>query len=184
MATADLSVIGPQGTLPRYLVAGGTQVLAGEPTHNLNTGLTSGVVSVNTYVLVAVDSPVIAASGSDTQRFGGVSLENSLNNTAATPVVLEQFLNCACPVPNVGRLKGAAETSASVDTLTELALLIGDAILIDYAATGAADGGELYTIKEAASANTSGLTLVGGNTATSILEATVHPHAYRNDIAS
>ncbi len=181
MARADLSVIGPQGTLGRYLVAGGTQILHGEPTHNLDTGMTNGVITVNTYVLVAADSPIIDASSSSTHRFGGVAIENSRN--VATGTVEEQFLNCACPVPEIGRVRGKAETVANVDTLTELALLIGDAVLFDYNSTGASDGGELYTIIETATANTSGLTLVFGNPATQVLDVVVHPHAYRNDIA-
>jgi len=183
MARADLAVIGPQGTIGRYLIAGGTQVLAGEPTHSVTSGLTSGAAATNTYVLVAADSPVIAASGADTHRFGGVSLENSLNVTAGT--VLEQFLNCACPVPEIGRIRGKAQTAANIDTLTELGLLIGDAVLIDYDATGASDGGELYTIKttEDSPANTSGLTIVGGDLATT-LDVVVSAHVYRNDIAS
>ena len=117
-----------------------------------------------------------------THRFFGVANENSVNNTAATPVVIEQFLNCAIPVPCVGRIRGKAETVASVDTLTELALLIQDFVLIDYSATGASDGGQLYTIKEAASADTSGLELVGGNTGLQTLDVVVDARAYRLDV--
>jgi len=113
---------------------------------------------------------------------GGVANENSQNNSAATPVVIEQFLNCAIPVPNVGRLRGAAQTAASVDTLTELALIIGDFTLIDYNATGASDGGQLYTIIEVAVADTAGLEIVGGNTALSTLDAVVDARAYRLDV--
>jgi hypothetical protein len=130
--------------------------MAGEPVHSVAT-LSSGVSSANTHVLAAADTPVIG-----THRFGGVALENSENASAGT--VLEQFLTCACPVPAVGQIQGRAETAANVDTLTELALLIGDVVLIDYSATGASDGGQLYTIKDAASADTSGLEIVGGNT--------------------
>lgn len=177
MAKADLKVIGPCAIWPRYLVAAGTSIQAGEPLHGLAT-LSSGLASDNTYVLAAADTPVIG-----THKFGGVANENSLNNTAATPVVLEQFLNCANPVPSVGRLRGKAETVASVDTLTELALLLQDVVLIDYSATGASDGGQLYTIKEVGSADTSGLELVGGNTALQTLDVTVDGRAYRHDVS-
>ena len=181
MAQADLSVVGAQGTLGRYLVSGGTQILHGEPVHNLNTGLSSGVTSVNTYVLAAADTPVLDAAGSSTHQFGGISLENSLNVAAGT--VKEQFLNCACPVPQIGVIRGKAQTVAFVDTLTELGLLIGDAVLIDYSSAGATDGGELYTIKttEDSPANTSGLTIIGGNVATQVLDTVVHGNVYRND---
>lgn len=172
---ADLRVQGPQAALKRYVVSGGTAVLAGEPMHSVAT-LSSGASSANTYVLAAADTPVIG-----THKFGGVALENSENAGAGT--TLEQFLTCACPVPYVGKITGRAETVASVDTLTELALLIQDAVLIDYSATGASDGGQLYTIKEVAGADTSGLEIVGGNTALSTLDVVVDARAYRHDVS-
>ncbi len=174
---ADLKVIGPVAIFPRYLVAGGTSIQVGEPIHNVGT-MSGGVSTANTAVLAAADTPVIG-----THRFMGIANENSANNTAATPVVVEQFLNAACPVPSVGRIRGNAQTAASVDTLTELGLLIGDVTLIDYNATGASDGGQLYTIIEVATADTSGLEIVGGNTALSTLDVTVEARAYRSDIS-
>lgn len=175
--TGDLLVIGPQANMKRYLVAGGTSIKAGEPVHSVATQNGSGIASANTHVLVEADSPIIG-----THRFGGVSLENSLNNKAATPVVIEQFLNTANPVPSVGRLRGKAETAANVDTLTELALLLGDMVLIDWDTTGASDGGELYTIHDDATADTSGLELIGGNPAIQTLDATLAATAYRHDV--
>ena len=97
-------------------------------------------------------------------------------------MVVEQFLNAAIPVPNVGRVRGKAQTAGSVDTLTELALLIGDVTLIDYSATGASDGGQLYTIIEVATADTSGLEIVGGNPALSTLDVVADARAYRLDV--
>lgn len=172
---ADLKVIGPAASFGRYLIAGGTQIKAGEPVHTTGT-LSSGAASANTWVLAAADTPVIG-----THKFGGVAVENSENAAAGT--TLEQFLNCACPVPYVGRIRGKAETAASVDTLTELGLLIQDTVLIDYNATGGADGGELYTIKEVASADTSGLEIVGGNIALQTLDVVVDARAYRHDVS-
>jgi hypothetical protein len=55
---ADLLALGPKAIFPRYLVAGGTSILAGEPVHSVAT-LSSGVASANTYVLAAADTPVI-----------------------------------------------------------------------------------------------------------------------------
>ncbi len=178
MARADFRVIGPQGTLPRYLVSGGTSILYGEPLDSEARDLTSGATAANTWLIQANDGPIVG-----TDLFGGIAIENSLNNNAATPVVLEQYLNSANPVPNVGLLRANAETPASVDTLTELALLIGDVILIDRDATGATDGGELYTLKEAATTDTHGLEIVDGNTSISTLDVTVHPNCYRFDFA-
>ncbi len=172
---ADLSVIGPAASFGRYLVSGGTSIEAGEPLHSVAT-LSSGVASANTYVLAAADTPVIG-----THKFGGIALEPSENAGAGT--VLEQFLNTANPVPGIGRIRGRAETFASVDTLTELALIIQDAVLIDYSATGGVGSSQLYTIKEAASADTSGLEIVGGNPALGTLDVVVAPTAYRHDFA-
>lgn len=172
---ADLKVIGPAAIFPRYVVAGGTAIKAGEPLHNLASS-SSGAASVNTVVLAATDSPVIG-----THRFAGIANENSENAAAGTTQT--QYLNAACPVPVVGRIRGKAETAASVDTASEIAGLIGDYTLIDYAATGGTDGGELYTIKEVASADTSGLEIVGGNPALGTLDVTVAEAAYRHDIS-
>lgn len=176
----DLSVIGPNAAFPRYVVSGGTAIVAGEPVHCLGT-LSSGVINTNTYVLAAADTPVIAAITTSTHKFGGVALKDSENAAAGT--TLTQYLNCAMPVPFVGRIRGKAETAGDMDTASELAGLIGDAVLIDYSATGAADGGQLYTIKTAASADTSGLEIVGGNTALGTLDVVVHGLAFRVDIS-
>lgn len=171
--------VGPAAIWPRYLVAAGTAIQAGEPlysTATLTNGLSGGGTGANTAVLAVADIPVIG-----TDKFMGIANENSVNAAAGT--VLEQFLNTTNPVPCVGRIRGRAETTASVDTLSELALLLQDVVLIDYSATGAPDGGQLYTIKEVGSADTSGLELVGGNTALSTLDVVVDARAYRHDVA-
>lgn len=172
---ADLKVVGPAANFKRYLVVGGTSIEAGEPLHSLAT-LSSGVSNVNTWVLAAADSPVIG-----THNFGGVATANSVNVSAGT--VKEQFLMSANPVPYVGRIIGKAETAANVDTLTELALIIQDVTLIDYSATGGLNSAQLYTIKDVASADTSGLMIVGGNTATQTLEVVLAAQAYRSDVS-
>jgi len=117
-----------------------------------------------------------------THNFGGVANEDSTNVAAGT--VAEQWLNVATPVPNVGRVRGKAETAANVDTLTELALIIMDKSLIDYAATGGSDGGELYTIKDTAAADVNGLILVNGNTALQTLDAVVDARAFMLDVTT
>jgi hypothetical protein len=172
---ADLKVIGPCAIFPRYVVAGGTAIQVGEPVHSVAT-YSSGVASANTIVLAAADTPVIG-----THNFGGVANENSKNVAAGT--VAEQFLNVATPVPNIGRIRGKAETAANVDTLTELALIIMDKTLIDYAATGGVDGGELYTIKDTAAADVNGLVIVGGNTALQTLDVVVESRAMVLDVS-
>ena len=178
MARGDLQAVGPAASWPRYLVAGGTAIQTGEPlysTATLTAGLSGGGTGANTAVLAVADIPVVG-----TDKFMGIAAEQSENAAAGT--VLEQFLNTSNPVPCVGRLRGKAETAASVDTLTELALLIQDSVLIDYSATGASDGGQLYTIKEIGAADTSGLEIVGGNTALSTLDVTLDFRVYRHDV--
>lgn len=175
MARADLRVIGPAAVFGRYLAASQTAVVAGEPLHS--TGVrTSGASNSNVYVLAAADTPVVG-----THQFGGVALKDSENAAAGT--TLAQNLATANPVPEVGRIRGKAETAANVDTAAELVAILQDSVLIDYNATGAADGGQLYTIKDTASADSSGLQIVGGNTALSELEVTVSSLAYRTDTA-
>lgn len=171
---ADLKVIGPKAIFPRYLVSGGTAIVTGEPVHSL-ASYSSGAASVNTWVLAAADTPVIG-----THNWGGVANEDSDNAAAGT--VIEQFLTVATPVPQVGRIRGAAETAANVDTLTELALIIQDKSLIDYNATGASDGGQLYTIKDVTAADVNGLTIIYGNTALSTLDVIVDARAYCLDV--
>lgn len=172
---ADLKVIGPCAIFGRYLVAGGTSILTGEPVHSVAT-YSSGVASANTMVLAAADTPTIG-----THNFGGIANEDSLNAAAGT--VLEQWLNVATPVPMAGRIRGKANVAASFDTLTELALVIMDKMLIDYNATGAPDSTQLYTIVEAG-ADQGGLLLVGGNPALSTLDVVVDARAYCLDVTN
>lgn len=172
---ADLKVIGPNATFGRYLASGGTSIEAGEPLHSL-AALTAGAADVNAYVLAAADTPVIG-----THKFGGIANENS--ELAGAGTNLEQFLNTSNPVPYVGRIRGKGEVAASIDTMAELAGIIQDVVLIDYSAAGGVNGAQLYTIKVAASADTSGLEIVGGNIQLGTLDVTVAAQAYRHDVS-
>ena len=172
---ADLSVIGPQAVLPRRIAASATRYEVGEPLHGLGA-LTNGVINTTTFVLAAADTPVIG-----THRFGGIAVSRCL--PLATGTVAAHTAKAACPVPYLGRIRGKSEVTTTMDTASELTGLIGDVTLIDYSATGAADGGELYTIKDAASADTSGLEIIEGNTALGLLEVTVAAQAYRHDVS-
>lgn len=172
---ADLRVIGPAASLTRYLAASQTAILAGEPLHSVGVR-TSGASSANVYVLAAADTPVVG-----THQFGGVAMKDSENVAAGTTAA--QFLSTANPVPQIGRIRGKAETAASIDTLAELVAILQDSVLIDYNATGAPDGGQLYTIKDTASADSSGLEVAGGNIALGELEVFVTALAYRTDTA-
>lgn len=173
---ADLKVIGPKSIRPVYVVSGGTNIKVGEPLHTVGSTSSGGEASVNTAVLAAADTPVIG-----THLFRGIADADSLNSAAGT--TLTQYLNCAQPVPYVGRIRGKALTTSEIDTASELAGVIGDFTLIDYNATGASDGGELYTIISNATADTSGLEIVGGNVATLTLDVVVAAQAYRSDVS-
>jgi len=176
LARADLKVIGPAAIFAKFVTSGGTAIQAGEPLHRVGHSYTSGVSDVNTIVLAAADTPVIG-----THSFAGVANENSENAAAGTTNT--QYLNTAVPVPSVGRIRGKAETPGSVDTASEMNGFVGDVTLIDYNATGAADGGQLYTIKEVASADTSGLEIVGGNVALQTIDVVVDGRAFRTDVS-
>jgi hypothetical protein len=171
----DLSVIGLQTELPRRIAASATRYEVGEPLHGLGT-LTNGVINTNTFVLAAADTPVIG-----THRFGGIAIKSA--KPFGTGTLVAHKTVAACPVPQIGIIRGKSEVTTTMDTESELIGLIGDVTLIDYSATGAVDGGELYTIKDAASADTSGLEIVGGDTAKGLLDVVVEARAYRNDVS-
>ena len=171
----DISVRGFAQNLRRRQAASATRVVAGEPMHSLGTP-TAGEADVNTYVLVAADSPIIA-----THAFGGVAQEDSYPRPTGT--VVAAWITCACPVPSLGRMEARALIVGEVDTLTELVAVLGDTTLFDYNATGGTDGGEQYTIISDATANTSGLTIVDGTPAKSLLEVVIDGRAYRNAVS-
>jgi len=175
---ADLSVVGFAQSLPRRVAASATRFEAGEPLLAASATLSSGAASANVFTLAAIDSVVI---GTDT--FGGIAIKGALPFKTGTLTAQTTFTSN--PIPWLGRIRGRAETVASVDTDAEILLIINDVTLIDYNATGASDGGELYTIQEVASADTSAFTIVEGNAAKQTLDVTVDGRAYRlaNDIS-
>lgn len=174
MARADLLVVGLQTQVARRIAASATRYEVGEPLHSL-AALTSGVADVNTYVLAAADTPVIG-----THKFGGVASKPCV--PFATGTVVAHKTVASCPVPYLGRIRGKVETAANADTLSEVIGLIQDVVLLDYNATGASDGGELYTIKTG-SADTSGLEIVDGDPAKGTLDVIVAAQAYRHDVS-
>lgn len=171
----DLQVVGFSQELPRRIAASATRYEYGEPLHGLGT-YSSGVMSVNTYVLAAADTPVIG-----THRFGGIAMKNP--TPFSTGTLVAHTTMAKCPLPWLGRIRGKGEVGANVDTDAEILGLIGDATLIDYNATGAPDGTELYTIKDVASADTSGLEIAEGNPAKGTLDVYVDGRSYRHDVA-
>jgi len=173
--TADLQVVGPQAAIRRRVASGGTAIRQGESIDSQATA-SSGAASANVYALTNADAPIIG-----TDRWGGVPLENSINAAAGTTNAQE--IHCACPAIGVGQVRGRAETVGNVDTDSELINITGDYVLMDYNATGATDGGELYTIHDDASADTSGFEIVGGDISLNRLYCTVAATVYRFDVS-
>lgn len=172
---ADLKVVGFSQELPRRIAASTTRFYAGEPFHTTGT-FSSGVSSTNVFVPAAADTPVIG-----THRFGGIAIKNAIPATTGTLVAHTAM--SANPIPWLGRIRGRGETVANVDTDGEILLIIGDVTLIDYAATGSPSSGPLFTIKDVASADTSGLEIVEGNAALGTLDVVVDGRAYRHDVS-
>lgn len=168
----DLTVTGPSSTRKRRVAASATRFEAGEPLYSKGT-VSSGAASSNTWVLAAEDFPVLG-----THTFGGVAIKGALPFKTGTLVA--QTAITACPIPHAGLIWGKAETAANVDTDAAILAMINDAVLVDYSATGASDGGELYTIKEA-SADTSGFAVIDGNPAKQTMAVEVYATVYRLD---
>jgi hypothetical protein len=175
---ADISIAGPAFTIPRRIAVSGTRFEAGEPLLSTAT-LSSGAASANTCALAAADCVVL----NGTQSFAGIAMKTP--KLAAAGTTLAQTVIAGCPLGDLGRLRAKGETAASIDTAAELLGLIGDVVLIDYNSTGGADGGELYTFKVAASADTSAFTIVEGDIIRGTLDTVVDPRAYRinNDVS-
>lgn len=165
--------MGLSGSMPFRVAASATRFYAGEPIHSVATS-SSGAANVNTCVVAAADTPVIG-----THRFKGVAVKNAEVNSAGT--VIAHTGIAAMPIPSITRIRGKAETTASIDTAAELLGVIGDYSLIDYNSTGSASSGPLYEIKDAA-ADTSGLEIVEGNVARTTLDVIVDARALRHDV--
>jgi hypothetical protein len=170
----DLKVLGFAAEKRVRVAASATRYEVGEPIHSVAT-YSSGVASANTFVLAAADTPVIG-----THNFGGIAISNC--QPWSTGTVTAHTAVVARPVPNAGLIRGKGETAANVDTDAEILAIIMDITLIDYSATGASDGGELYTIKDTAAADVNGLIIVEGNAAKGTLDVEVDVRAYRIDV--
>lgn len=175
----DLSVVNIQNELPVRIAASATRWQVGEPLHNL-ASWTAGAASVNTFVVAAADTPVLG-----THTFGGVAIKMAQPyvGVGTTPTIVVQTTLVARPISDIGRLRGKAKVAANVDTEAELLAIILDLVLISYNATGGVGSTPLYTIHDDASANTSGLQIVEGNTSKGTLDVIVDPRAYRNTVS-
>jgi len=169
----DLKVTGPQFSRPRRVAASATRFEAGEPLYSKGT-YTTGAASDNTWVLAAEDFPILG-----THTFGGISIKGA--RPYRTGTLVAQETTTACPIPHAGLITGKVETPANIDTAAELLGFINDTVTFDYNATGATDGGELYTIKTASEtpADTGGLAIIDGNIYKGTLDVEVYATVYR-----
>lgn len=170
----DLTVSGPSSSMNHRIAASATRFDVGEPLYYDAVTLSSGAASANTAELMDADGIVLA-----TDTFAGVALKGARPFVTGTVVAHETLT--ACPIGAAGLIEGKAETAANIDTAAELIAITGDVVLIDYDATGASDGGPLYTIQDTATADTSAFTIRGGNTSLGTLKVSVDVRAYRMD---
>lgn len=169
MSKHDLSVIGISGGAREYRVAASaTRFYTGEPIKFAGT-YTSGVASVNTVVVAAADTPVIG-----TDNFVGVAAKDAEVDSSST--VIAHKTQVIVPIPEITIIRGKAETAGNVDTDAELLGVLWDVTLFDHA-TG------VYTVKETASADTSGLKIVNGDIALGTLDVVVDARAMRADVS-
>lgn len=168
MAKNNLKVIGVSGgARPFRIAASATRYYAGEPANFAGT-YTSGVASVNTVVVMTDAKPVIG-----TDLMVGI-FENSAPTTPAT--LAAHTAQVIVPIPYITLIRGKAKTTTNVDTDTELLGVLWDVVLFDLTAS-------VYTIDDAAAADTSGLTIVNGVPAKGLLDVTVDARAMRADVS-
>lgn len=172
----DLEVIGISCGVRNFrAAASSTRFYAGEPIHTAQT-YSGGVIATNVWIVAANDTPLVA-----TYMLAGIASRDAQVNSAGT--VITQKAEVIVPLPWATRIRGKAETPASIDTDAELLLVLYDVTLIDYNSTGSALSGPLYTIKQTASTDAGGLTIIDGDVVKGTLDTIVDPRALRNDIS-
>ena len=171
MAKFDISVIGISGGNRECRVAASaTRARVGEPINCVNT-YTSGVGATNTVTQAVDATPNI---GTATTFHVGIGAKDFEVDSAGTVTAHKTLVTV--PIPSVTRYRGEAKTKANVDTDAELLGLLWDFVLFDLTSSA-------FTIDETAAADTSGLTIVGGNITKGLLDVIVDARALRTDVA-
>lgn len=165
MAANNVRTVGPSKNKLYKVAAGATAILVGEPV-NLYGTYSSGAASANTAVVLTDGKPVIG-----TDNFGGIAAKAGTHTASAAGVV-----SITRPIPDFTELWAKAKSTAAVDTAAELLGILGDLVLFDLTSS-------VYTIDQAAVADTSGLRVEDGNTARGELGVVVDQRAMRNDIS-
>lgn len=165
MSARDLRVVGPSFNKEFRVAAAATAINVGEPVNTL-AALTSGAASVNTAVVLTDGKPVIG-----TDNFLGIAASAGTHTSGAAGRVA-----VSRPYPSITEIWGKAKSAAAIDTDAELLAILFDAVLFDLTSS-------VYTIDQAAAANTSGLTIIDGNIAKGELGVIVDARAMRKDVA-
>lgn len=165
MAKYDLRVVGPSKNKEYKVAAGATAINPGEPVLLYGT-YSSGAASANTAIVLTDGKPVIG-----TDNFGGIAAKAGTHTASAAGVVSVSRL-----IPNFSEIWGKAKSTAAIDTAAELLAILGDLVLFDLTSS-------VYTIDQAAAADTSGLRIEDGNTAKGELGVIVDARAMRNDVS-
>jgi len=169
MSKADLALVGiSAGARPFRVAASATRFYAGEPIMFAGT-YSSGAASVNTVVVLTDGKPVIG-----TDNFLGVAGGDAQVNSSGTVIAQTVLVDQVIPYSTL--IRGRAKSAAAIDTDAELLAILFDFVLFDLTAA-------VYTIDQAAAADTSGLTVQNGNIATGTLDVTVDARAMRADIS-
>lgn len=167
MAKHDLRTVGiSAGARPFRVAASATRFYAGEPMNFAGT-YSSGAASVNTVVVLTDGKPVVG-----TDNLVGISAKDA----TGTGTVVAHTTQVVVPIPEVTLIRGKAKSAAAIDTDAELLAILWDVVLFDLT-TG------VYTIDQAAAADTSGLRVQNGNISKGTLDVTVDVRAMRADVS-
>src|SRR3990167_5289770 len=171
MSKFDISVIGISGGNRECRVAASaTRARVGEQINAVVT-YSTGVASTNTVTQAVDATPNI---GTATTFHVGICAKDFEVDSAGTVTAHKTLVSV--PIPSVTRYRGEAKTKANVDTDTELLGLLWDLVLFDLTSSA-------FTIDETAAADTSGLTIVGGNITRGTLDVIVDARALRTDVS-
>jgi len=172
----DIHVIGVSGVQTHRVAASATRFYAGEPVNGLVT-YTTGVSDINTITQAADQTPIIDAAGANA-FFVGIAAQKAEVNNAGTVIA-----SVACvvePLAGFTRMRGKADTFATVDTLTELIAVLFDYTLWDSASVS----GTFLLDTGATPADTSGLRIMGGIWEKGLLDVVVDFRAMRTELTA
>ena len=170
MAKHDLQTVGiTAGNTRMRVAASATRSYAGEPLMT-TPSYTTGVSDVNTVIVCTDNTPVIG-----TNEFKGICAKDFEVDSAAT--VTAHYTVVTGPIPYATKIRGRAETKATIDTQTELTAVLQDITRFHLASSA-------YRIQAGGEADTGPLQIVDGNTVRGTLDCFVDARAMRTDVTA